>query len=374
MKFILAPDSFKESMSSKEVAKAMEKGIRRVIPDANCIKVPMADGGEGTTSALVASTGGKVYKTVVTGPLGGNVLGEIGILGDKETAVMEMASASGLSLISRKDRNPMKTTTYGTGELIKKALDMNIKNLLIGIGGSSTNDGGAGMFQALGGKLLDKNGDELLWGGGELGKVHSIDMSGLDRRILNFKIEVACDVSNPLTGENGASFIFAPQKGGTEEMVGKLDDNLKHYADVIRKELRIDIEMIEGAGAAGGLGAGLIAFLNAKLVNGVDLIIKHTDLEKEIKDADYVFTGEGRIDSQTIYGKTPVGISKLAKKYNVPTIVVAGSIGAGIEGLYKHGVTSIIGVLDSPCTLPQALLRGRNNIERTSENIARLLE
>src|SRR5690554_4106256 len=271
MKFVLAPDSFKESMTAKEVADAMERGIRKVMPDAECIKVFMADGGEGTTQSLVDATNGRIYKVKVMGPLGDTVEAELGILGDKETAIIEMASASGIQLISKEERNPLVATTFGTGQLIKEALDMGVKNLLIGIGGSATNDGGAGMFQALGGRLLDKEGNELPKGGGALDKLHRIDISNLDPRLSKINVEVACDVSNPLTGKTGASHIFGPQKGATTEMVEKLDRNLKHYANVIKEQLEKDIDTVAGAGAAGGLGAGLLAFLSAKLVKGVEL-------------------------------------------------------------------------------------------------------
>jgi glycerate kinase len=373
MKFVLAPDSFKESMTAKEVADAMERGIRKVMPDAECIKVPMADGGEGTTQSLVDATNGRIYKVKVMGPLGDTVEAELGILGDKETAIIEMASASGIQLISKEERNPLVATTFGTGQLIKEALDMGVKNLLIGIGGSATNDGGAGMFQALGGRLLDKEGNELPKGGGALDKLHSIDISNLDPRLSKINVEVACDVSNPLTGKTGASHIFGPQKGATPEMVERLDNNLKHYGNVIRDQLGIEVDTVPGAGAAGGLGAGLMAFLSAKLIKGVELVIKYTELEKHVVGADYVWTGEGSIDGQTLYGKTPFGVASVAKKYKIPTLVLAGSIGEGVDVLYNHGITSIIGILQSPTSLEDALKNGIENVERTSENIARIL-
>ncbi|HLR20865.1 MAG TPA: glycerate kinase, partial [Tissierellaceae bacterium] len=307
MRFVLAPDSFKESMTAQEVADAMERGIKKVIPEASCIKVPMADGGEGTAQSLIDATSGKMYKVEVKGPMEDLVEAELGILGDKETAVIEMASANGLQLIPPKDRNPLISTTYGTGELIKKALDMGVKNLVIGIGGSATNDGGAGMFQALGGRLLDKKGNELSKGGGELSKLHKIDTSNLDPRLSKVTVEVACDVNNPLTGETGASYVFGPQKGATPEMIEELDKNLKHYGNIIKDQLGIEVDKVPGAGAAGGLGAGLMAFLSAKLVKGIDLVVEHIQLESQILESDYVFTGEGQIDFQTQYGKTPVG-------------------------------------------------------------------
>src|SRR5699024_3053110 len=374
MRFVLAPDSFKESMTAQEVADAMERGIKKVIPEASCIKVPMADGGEGTAQSLIDATSGKMYKVEVKGPMEDLVEAELGILGDKETAVIEMASANGLQLIPPKDRNPLISTTYGTVELIKKALDMGVKNLVIGIGGSATNDGGAGMFQALGGRLLDKKGNELSKGGGELSKLHKIDTSNLDPRLSKVTVEVACDVNNPLTGETGASYVFGPQKGATPEMIEELDKNLKHYGNIIKDQLGIEVDKVPGAGAAGGLGAGLMAFLSAKLVKGIDLVVEHIQLESQILESDYVFTGEGQIDFQTQYGKTPVGVALIAKKYNVHTIVLAGSIGEDVDFLYDYGITSILGILKSPCTLEDALDLGEENIERASENITRLLK
>ncbi|KGM96603.1 glycerate kinase [Clostridium novyi A str. 4552] len=373
MKFVLAPDSFKESMTAKEAAEAMERGIKKVIPDAECIKVPMADGGEGTVQSLVDATNGQIIEIEVTGPDCNKVKATYGILGDGKTAVIEMASASGIHLVKKDKRNPLYTTTYGTGELIKSALDREVKNILIGIGGSATNDGGAGMLEALGVKFYDKSGNELAFGGAALAELHKIDLSNFDLRIKNVNIEVACDVNNPLTGENGASYIFGPQKGATPEMVQKLDSALKNYAKVIREQLGCDVEKVPGSGAAGGLGAGLMAFLGADLKKGVELVIKYTKLEEKIKGADYVFTGEGSVDSQTIFGKTPFGVSTIAKKYDIPTIAFAGKIGDGVEELYKYGINSIVGILQGVVSLDEALKMGAKNIEKASENIARIL-
>ncbi len=373
MKFVLAPDSFKESMTAKEAAQAMERGIKKIIPHAECVKVPMADGGEGTVQSLVDATEGELYKTLVKGPLGDEVLATFGVLGDKKTAVIEMASASGLHLVPREKRNPLLTTTYGTGELIKAALDAGVNHLIIGIGGSATNDGGAGMIQALGGKLLTKDNEEINLGGGYLNLLHKIDLNGLDKRLKGVKIEVACDVTNPLTGKNGASYIFGPQKGATGEMVKILDDNLSHYAKIIKEQLGLDIENIPGAGAAGGLGAGLLAFFCAELKRGIDLVTEHTNLKEKMQDADYVFTGEGSIDGQTLYGKAPLGVALIAKEYNIPVIAFAGRIGDGTEALYEHGINSIIGILSEAETIDKALEKGPQNIERASENIARII-
>ncbi|ACD51914.1 glycerate kinase [Clostridium botulinum] len=373
MKFVLAPDSFKESMTSKEACEAMERGIKKVIPNAECIKVPMADGGEGTVEALVESTNGEIHEVEVLNPLGQKVNACFGILGNKTTAVIEMATASGIQLIKREDRNPLITTTYGTGELIKAALDKGIKHIIIGIGGSATNDGGAGMIQALGGKLLDSNGSEISFGGGALNKLENIDLSSLDSRLKDTTIEVACDVTNPLIGEKGASAIFGPQKGATLEVVKELDTNLAHYADVIKRCLGKDIAYAEGAGAAGGLGAALLAFLDGKLKRGIDLVIKHTDLSEKVKGADFLFTGEGSIDSQTIFGKTPIGVAKVAKKENVQTIAFAGRVGKGVENLYPEGIDAIFGILTGVTDIDEALALGKENLERCTENVARVL-
>ena len=373
MKFILAPDSFKESMTAKEACIAMENGIRKVFKDAQCIHIPMADGGEGTVDALIESTNGKTYKVDVTGPLGNKVKAKFGILGDMKTAVIEMAEASGLHLVKLKDRNPLITTTFGTGELIKYALDMNVEKIIIGLGGSATNDGGVGMLQALGAKFKDINGKEIGFGGEVLKDLYKIDLSDFDKRISNVKIEVACDVKNPLTGEKGASFVFGPQKGGSKEALEILDNNLKHYADIVIKDLGKEIDKVEGAGAAGGLGADLIGFCDGELKSGIDLVIKYSNLEDKLKGADYVFTGEGSIDFQTKFGKTPIGVAKISKKYNVPVIAFGGKVGEGIDDLYSLGIDSIIGITPRIMLLDEALKKGKDNLEISVENIARIL-
>ncbi|WP_291648197.1 glycerate kinase [Clostridium sp.] len=374
MKFILAPDSFKESMTSKDACNAMERGIKKVIKDAICIKVPMADGGEGTVEALVESTGGRIVNTLVTDPLGYKKVNAMyGILGNGEKAIIEMASASGIHLVERERRNPLITTTYGTGELVLDAINRGVKHIIIGIGGSATNDGGAGMIQALGGHLLDKEGNELNFGGSELIKLNAIDLTNFDSRLNDVTFEVACDVNNPLIGENGASRIFGPQKGATEEMIIELDKALTNYAEVIKRDFRIDVANVEGAGAAGGLGAALLAFFNGKLKRGIDLIIEHTDLENKIKGADIVFTGEGAIDSQTIFGKTPMGVAAIAKKNGVKTIAFAGKVEEGAENLYNVGINSIFGIMRGVCSLDDALKNGEINLEKTVENVVRTL-
>lgn len=371
---VLAPDSFKESMTAKEVCVAMERGIKKVNSNIQCIHVPMADGGEGTMQSLVDATGGEVYSLEVVGPLGNKVKAEYGILGNGEIGVLEMASASGIHLVSLEERNHLITTTYGTGELIKACLDRGVKKLLIGIGGSATNDGGVGVIQALGGRLLDKEGNELGFGGGELEKLDRIDLTNFDRRLKDVVIEVACDVSNPLCGENGASYIFGPQKGASVEMIKILDNNLKHYAKVIKEQFGKDVLEIAGAGAAGGLGAGLMVFLNGNLKKGIEIVIEYSGLEKKVKNCDMVWTGEGSIDFQTQYGKTPLGVATVAKKYNKPVVALAGRVGDDIDILYEKGIDSIFGIMRGVTTIDEALKNGKENIERTSENIARLME
>lgn len=370
---VLAPDSFKESMTAKEACEAMERGIKKVNANINCIHVPMADGGEGTMQSLVDATGGKIYSLNVIGPLGNEVKAMYGILGDGETGVLEMASASGIHLVPTEKRNPLVTTTFGTGQLVKACLDHGVKKLLIGIGGSATNDGGIGVIQALGGKLLDKEGKELGFGGGELGKLATIDLTNFDERLKDVEIEVACDVNNPLCGERGASNVFGPQKGATPEMISVLDLNLSHYASVIKEQMNKDVLDIPGAGAAGGLGAGLMAFLNGKLKKGIDMVIEYSGLEEKVKSADMVWTGEGSIDFQTQYGKTPLGVAAIAKNYNKPVIALAGKIGEGIDVLYSKGIDSIFGIMKGVTTIEEALEKGQENIERTAENIIRMI-
>lgn len=374
MKFVLAPDSFKESMTAKEVCLAMENGIKKVFEDAEFIHVPMADGGEGTARSLVDATGGKMYEKRVCGPLFDKVDAKFGILGDNQTAIIEMAEASGLDLIKRDKRNPLLTTTYGVGELIKEALDKKVNKIIIGLGGSATNDGGFGMLKALGVKFLDKNGVELSQGNGELSKLFKIDMSGLDKRILDVQIEAACDVENPLCGENGASYVFGRQKGADDNMIKLMDQNLKKYANIIADTINKDVDNIKGAGAAGGLGAALVGFCNAKLKKGIDLVIEYSDLKRKMKDADYVFTGEGSMDFQTKFGKTPVGVSMVAKEYNIPVIAFAGRVGDGIEDLYDMGISAVFSILRGVSSLDEALKLGSINIQNTAENVARVLK
>lgn len=284
-----------------------------------------------------------------------------------------MAKASGLEIVEKEKRNPMITTTFGTGELIRDALDHDVKEIIIGLGGSSTNDGGSGMAQALGAKLLDQNNHQISFGGGNLGKLDRIDISNLDSRLQDVKIILASDVTNPLIGKDGASRVFGPQKGATSEMVEKLENNLQHYAKIIKRDLNKDVASVSGAGAAGGLGAGLMAFTTCEMRRGVDLAIEVTKLEEKIRDADYVFTGEGGTDFQTKFGKTPYGVAKIGKKYHKPVISLAGYLGEGIDSLYGEGFTAIFGIIPGACDLSTALKNGPSNVARTTENIVRLL-
>lgn len=373
MKIVIAPDSYKESLSATEVAQAIEKGFREVFPDAQYVSVPVADGGEGTVEAMIAATHGSAHSALVTGPLGEKVNANWGMSGDGKTAFIEMAAASGLALVPPEKRNPLITTSRGTGELILQALDSGASNIIIGIGGSATNDGGAGMVQALGAKLCDANGTEIGYGGGSLNTLNTIDVSGLDPRIKHCAIRVACDVTNPLVGEQGASRIFGPQKGATEPLILELDRNLAHYADIIKKSLGVDVKNVPGAGAAGGMGAALMAFLGAELKSGIEIVTQALNLEEHIHDCTLVVTGEGRIDSQSIHGKVPVGVANVAKKYHKPVIGIAGSLTRDVGVVHQYGIDAVFSVLTSIGTLEEAFRGAFDNIYRASRNIAATL-
>lgn len=373
MKIVLAPDSYKGSMTAKEACDAMETGIRRVMADAAIHKVPMADGGEGTVQSLVDAMGGEFIACEVANPLGRKTLARYGILSNG-TAVIEMAEASGLNRIIKNERNPLFTTTYGTGELIKNALDRGCRKFILGIGGSATNDGGAGMAQALGYRLLDHAGMELPFGGGSLNRLVWIDTSCADSRLRNCIFTAACDVDNPLCGKSGASYIFGPQKGADPQMVELLDYNLGHFAAVIQRDLGVDIKYVPGSGAAGGLGGGMMAFLRGRLQAGIQIVMETVCLKEKLIGADLVFTGEGRCDSQTIRGKTPYGVALTSKKAGVPVIVIAGSIGSGAKELYEHGVISIIPLVDSPMSLEEAMSKGGELLSEAVERIMRIIK
>lgn len=373
--FLLAPDSFKESMTAEQACAAMQRGIVKALPDAQFIYVPMADGGEGTVDALVAARNGRKVELDVSGPfIQQKVQSYFGLIENDQTAVIEMALANGIHLIESSQRNPLLTSTLGTGEIIKAALELGVSKIIIGLGGSVTNDAGAGMAQALGAKFLDENGQAVQVGGGQLAQIQSIDLSQLDPRLKSTEIVIASDVNNPLCGENGASHVFAPQKGATSEMVATLDLNLKYFADLVAQYIGQDFQDIAGVGAAGGLGFGLMAFAGAKIRSGVEIVIEETGLSEKIAQADYVFTGEGGIDFQTKFGKTPFGVAQVAKRFNKPVIAFAGYVGKGIEELYDEGFTAIFGIVDGACDLQTALKNGEKNLERCCVNVVKVLK
>jgi len=370
MKFVIAPDHYKESLTALAVASQIEAGFREIFPHAVYVKIPMADGGEGTVEAMVAATKGKIIRATVTGPLGRPVDAFYGLTGDGLTAVIEMAAASGLVLVPPAERDPLRATTFGTGELIKAALDAGARRFLIGIGGSATNDGGAGMARALGASFVDAHGAELAFGGGALSELARIDVAKLDPRLRDCHIDVACDVDNPLTGPQGASAIFGPQKGATPAVVAQLDRNLIRYAERIRLDLGKSVAEVPGVGAAGGLGAGLLAFLHARLRPGIEIVTEALGLDAIVADADLVITGEGRIDGQTVHGKTPVGVAHVAKRHGKPVIAIAGCLTKDAELVYGCGIDAIFSVLSAACTKEQALAAGAANLRLAARNIA----
>ncbi|MGL4206919.1 MAG: glycerate kinase [Aeromonadaceae bacterium] len=372
MKIVIAPDSFKESLSASEVAEAIEAGFKQVLPDACYVKLPMADGGEGSVRALVEATAGRIVPVTVTGPLGHPVAGFFGLLGDGQTAVIEMAAASGLQWVAPELRNPLMTTSYGMGELIVAALDLGVHELILGIGGSATNDGGAGMIQALGGRLLKADGRELGRGGGALGELARLDLCRLDPRLAKVKILVACDVDNPLCGPKGASAIFGPQKGATPAMVATLDMALAHYGHAIETLTGRAVLDSPGAGAGGGIGAALVGLLGAELKPGVDIVMTALDLASAVADADLVVTGEGRLDGQTLHGKTPIGVARCAKRFGKPVIAIVGSLGEGCEGVYTQGIDAMFAILPRAMPLPEALASAHDNLRLTARNVAAL--
>ncbi|HGE6882969.1 TPA: glycerate kinase [Citrobacter amalonaticus] len=370
MKIVIAPDSFKESLSAMQVATAIEQGFREIYPDAQYVKLPMADGGEGTVESMVEATEGHYHFIDVTGPLGTPVQARWGMLGDGKTAVIEMAAASGLHHVPPEHRNPLLTTSYGTGELILAALDRGVEHIILGIGGSATNDGGAGMLQALGIDLLDEKGDALPEGGGALSKLATIDTSHADPRLKTVSITVACDVNNPLCGPTGASAIFGPQKGATEAMVAALDGALAVYGKRLQEFTGRDVMNAPGAGAAGGMGAALLGLLGADLKPGVEIVINALQLQRLVADASLVITGEGRLDSQSICGKTPIGVARCAKRYQKPVIALAGGLTQDHQIVHEHGLDAVFSVLTRIATLPEALEDAEYNLRISARNIA----
>lgn len=369
MNILVAPDSFKDSLSASEASRIISEAISAVIPSASIRQIPISDGGEGLLEALLTPLQGTLVSVSVKDPLHRTIEASYGLVDQGKTAIIEMATASGLELLSIEERNPLITSTYGTGELIKDALDKGCTKIIIGLGGSATNDGGMGMIKALGGLFLDQNQQEIEEGGGALNTLYSIDLSGLDKRLQHVKIICACDVSNPLTGPSGASYIYAKQKGASEDMLTILDSNLNKYATVVKKTLKKDLKYIPGTGAAGGTAMSLLAFLDATLTPGITLITELLQLEKHMKEAQLVVTGEGRIDAQTLHGKTIMGIASLAKKHSVPVLVFTGSIGQGISEIYNQGVTSIFSIVNKPMSLETAIKNATQLLHTSVTNV-----
>ncbi|MCZ4459157.1 glycerate kinase [Bifidobacterium longum subsp. longum] len=373
-RYLCAPDSFKESLTAMEAARAMAQGIENADHDAEVRCLPMADGGEGTARALVDATGGSMRAVPVHDPLGRPVEGHFGLLADGTTAVVETAEASGLALLEAKERNPLIASSYGTGELMLAAVRSGAKRIIVGLGGSATNDAGAGLLQALGVRLLDKNGNDLAHGGAALANLTTIDISTMDPALKNVAITAACDVTNPLTGPTGASAVFGPQKGASKDDVATLDAALAHFAQVIDSQLGVAVNDVPGAGAAGGIGAALKGFLNAEFRPGIAIVIEQSGLDAVAQWADVVFTGEGSIDFQTKFGKTPAGVAETAKRHGKPVIAVAGHIGTGIDELHEVGIDAVFGIAPGAASLSELLADAAANVTRTTEQIVRTLQ
>jgi glycerate kinase len=373
MKVLIAPQGFKGGVSALEAARAIERGVRAAAPEAETVLVPVADGGDGTLNALVEGTGGKLFRSIVAGPLGRPLQAEWGVMGDGETAVVEMALASGLALLPPPRRNPRTTTTQGTGEIMKEALDRGFTRILVGLGGSATNDAGAGMANALGARFLDAGGLPLPAGGAALARLASIDVSGLHPKLAEAVVVGATDVTNPLCGPTGASSIYGPQKGASPEVVDELDSALGNFARVVHRDLSQDVAERPGAGAAGGLGAGLMVFAGAELESGIDMVCEVLGFDAHLEGVDLVITGEGRADQSTVYNKAPVGVARRALAQGVPTILLAGSLGTGFEELYQHGIAGMICIADRPMGFDQSLRRTEELLEGAAERALRLM-
>ena len=372
-KILLSPQEFKESLSGYEVASAMKEGILRVDPLVNIEISPVADGGDGTLKTMVDVTNGNIVEETVENPLGDQIQAEWGKLGTSQTAVIEMARASGLALLKENEKSALKTTTYGTGQLFKSALDQGIKKFILAIGGSATNDGGAGFATAIGARLLDKNNNAIYPSGENLSLIDKIDLSNLDQRIKDIEVQVACDVNNPLCGDTGASAIFGPQKGASNNDIDILDRNLLHWSELIRNQMGKDVKDIPGAGAAGGLGAGLMAFVNAELALGADIVLNTLDYEKKLKDIDLVIVGEGQTDKSTQYNKSPVAVSTRAKKLGIPVICISGSLGEGYKECTNQGIDSFFSIVNKPMELEFALNNAYDLISSSTEEIYKTL-
>ena len=376
MKIVIAPDSYKDNLSSRQVATAIQRGVQRVFPRARCICVAMADGGEGTVTALLSAHQGRLFHKQVSDPIGRKIRASYGWLDNMQTAVIEMAAAAGLPLLSQDERNPLQTTTRGVGELIQAALDRDAKKIIIGIGGSATNDGGCGMAQALGVRFLNKNGRLIrrALSGGTLNQIQHIDMSELDPRIRRSKIIIASDVTNPLCGKQGAAYVFARQKGASTAMIKTLDSNLRHLGKVIERELGKKVISLKGGGAAGGCGAGLQVFLRARMRPGVKLILDMINLQQHLQDADLLITGEGCIDDQTAFGKTPAGVARLGRQWGVPTIAIGGRLSDNAREVFSHGLAGIESAYARDMPLTEALAHARTNIANATERALRLIK
>ena len=375
MKVVIAIDSLKGSLSSMEAGMAIKDGILAAKPDAEVIVKPLADGGEGTTDALIEGMNGERIDLTVTGPMHTPVDAYYGYLKDTNTAVMEMASAAGITLVPDSEKNPLLATSYGVGEMINDAIQRGCRNFIIGIGGSVTNDGGIGMLKALGVRFLDENGEDAGEGGQALAKIARIDVSGMNPLLKECHIQVACDVNNPLCGENGSTYVYGPQKGVTEDMKKTLDEAMAHFARVTSETLENDYMNTPGAGAAGGLGYAFLAYTGATLTPGIELILDAVGLEEELSGADVVVTGEGRLDFQTAMGKAPVGVARLAKKYNAKVIAFAGSVTKEATACNNEGIDAFFPILRGVCTLAEAMdpVAARNNMTATVEQVFRLL-
>lgn len=373
MKIVVAPNAFKDSLTALEVADAIEVGIRRVLPDAEVLKLPIADGGDGTLELIIHAAGGEMIEREVIGPLGDMITARFGVLPDGKKAIIEMAESSGLRLVPHDQRNPMVTTTYGTGQLIKAALDHGCTEIVIGVGGSATVDGGIGMAQALGARLVDADGKDVGYGGTGLETIARIDASGLDPRIKETHIIVACDVDNPLVGERGAAYVFGPQKGATPELVNQLEKAMKQYGAVVERDLGVSVLDRASAGAAGGLAAGLMAFLGAEVQMGADVILDLMDMDTHLADADLLITGEGRIDAQTVYGKGPISVVRRAKSHGAATLAIVGGLADDASIVYDHGIDALMAILPRPMSLESALHAGADLVAGAAERSMRLV-
>ena len=371
MKIIIAPQAFKGSISGMNAAKAIEAGVKIVLPDSETILLPIADGGDGTLETLIDVMGGDIVSETISGPFGSKIKADWGALSNKKTAILEMARTSGLALINPKDLDPYKATTFGLGELISKAMDKGYREFIVGIGGSATNDAGAGLAQALGVRLLNASGKEIDLGGFNLKHLDSIDMSRIDPRVKESIFKVACDVDNPMCGPEGASTVYGPQKGASKEMITVLDNALQHFSHVVNRDMNKQIKHMPGAGAAGGLGGGMFAFLNASLKKGVDIVLDTVDFDQKLENADLVITGEGQIDFQTVFSKAPIGVAKASKAKNIPVVGLSGSLGTNYELVHKHGIDAVFSITNSPMTLQESSDNAYELISKASEEIMR---